>query len=114
ELARVLGCSVRTIQRWAADGLDAARVPGEATYSIPAAVAWRRERDRAELLESFTVDDFEIARTRRELARARLAEMEVATREGQLIPREVVERVYGDRLLDVLRSGVLNMPGRWG
>lgn len=57
--------------------------------------------------------EWEQARARREVARARLAELEVAESEGELIPIEAVSERFGRRL-DVLRAGLLNMPGRWG
>lgn len=114
EFARTVGLTTRQIRNLELEGLPHRAEGARKYYSIPEAVEWyiRRKEDAARA--EFDFGDYERARARHEAARARLAEIQVAKEEGQLIPVEVVETIYGERMLDVLRSGILNMPGRWG
>jgi phage terminase Nu1 subunit (DNA packaging protein) len=52
------------------------------------------------------------ARTRKENARARLAELEAAEKEGLLLPTSIVQEVLGSAL-DRLRQRILTIPGTW-
>jgi len=111
DLAAVLGLTTQQIRNLEDRGLPHRAEGRLKFYPVPLAVRW---------YVNFKVEDalpddvpYTEARSRREQARARLAELEVAKEEGKLIPRELVEEIYGEKLLDVLRRGILNMPGRW-
>lgn len=114
ELARILPLTTRQLRNLEREGLPHRADGRRKLYPLPEAVDWyiryRENLARAE----FDNVDYERARARYETARARLAEIGVAREEGRLIPVEVVEEIYGDRLMDVLRTGILNLPGRWG
>lgn len=115
QLAQALRLSTQQIRNLEREGLPVSRAKGrQKFYLLADAIAWYLERKKAEVRAAVEPTDFNSARARRERARARLAEMEVAKEEGRLIPRDVVEEIYGTKLMDVLRSGILNMPGRWG
>lgn len=114
ELSGIIGITTRQIHNLEREGLPHRAERRNKYYPLPGAVEWYMRRKQDEARAETESTDFEEARARREAARARLAELEVARVEGKLIPRDVVENVYGDRLLDVVRSSLLNMPGRWG
>jgi phage terminase Nu1 subunit (DNA packaging protein) len=114
ELARTLGLSTQQIRNLEREGMPHRAEGRRKLYPRPGAVQWYVRRKQEEATAAVEPTDYSAARARRELARARLAEIEVAKEEGKLIPQEVVEEIYGTRLLDVVRSGILNMPGRWG
>lgn len=114
ELARILGLSTRQIRNLELEGLPHRADGNRKLYPIPAAVDWYIRRREEQARAEFQTTDYDQARARYEMARARLAEIEVAKEEGKLIPVEVVEEIYGTKMLDPLRSAILNMPGRWG
>ncbi|MCK9494144.1 MAG: helix-hairpin-helix domain-containing protein [Dehalococcoidia bacterium] len=114
ELARTIGLTTRQIRNLELEGMPHRADGARKYYPVPGALDWYIRRKEEAARAEFDFGDFERARARHEAARARLAEIQVAKEEGQLIPVEVVESVYGERMLDVLRSGILNMPGRWG
>ncbi len=86
QLAEVFSVTTRTIQRWGPEGLDEARVPGEATYDLTRAVAWRLEA-----VQATTDDEYRQARGKRMAADAELKEIELAKARGSLIAIEDVE-----------------------
>ena len=55
--------------------------------------------------------DYHQARTRREAALAQLAELELATKRGELIPADAVQRCWED-MVGRMRGKMLNLPGR--
>jgi len=89
EIAGAVDVSVRTVERWQA--ADVLPTPPDT------------ELEHATLTE---------ARRRRELARARMSELDLAERRGQLVTRDAYEASVG-RLLDTLRQNITAMEGRW-
>lgn len=114
ELATILPLTTRQIRNLEKEGMPHRAEGRHKLYPLPDAVEWyaryREGLARAELEST----DYEEAKARREAARARMAEMEVAEREGELLTREDVERIYGDQMLDMVRASLQNAPGRWG
>jgi hypothetical protein len=55
--------------------------------------------------------DYHQARTRREAALAQLAEIELATRRGELIPADQVEQAWSG-IISVVRTILLGLPSR--
>lgn len=114
ELSRILPLTTRQIHNLEREGMPHRAEGRRKFYPLPGAVDWYvryRERLARSEMES---TDYEEARARREAARARLAEMEVAREEGRLIPHDVVEEIFGQQMLGSLRAAIRNMPGRWG
>ncbi len=115
QLAAILNLTTQQIRNLEDKGLPF-RVDGRFKfYDLSVAIPWYVEFKCAEAIARRGGGDerFEDARIRREQARARIAEMDVALREERTYPRAVVDDVYGKKLLDVLRAGIMNMPGRW-
>jgi phage terminase Nu1 subunit (DNA packaging protein) len=112
-LAEIIGLSTRQIRNLEKDGIPHRAEGMRKFYPIPAAVQWYMKRKQDEAMASLGEIDYHEARARREQARARMAEIEVAKAEGRLVERDVVHAVYGGKVLDVLRAGILNVPGRW-
>lgn len=104
-LARVLGLSADHVARLARDGMPHTERNGQRVFALAEAVRWyvartrQREGGRAE------------AELRYREAKARLAELEVAERERQLVPLAEVAEMLGP-LLDDLRARLHNLPGR--
>ena len=109
ELAAELGHSVRTIGKWEREGLPVlARGRGgqPSTYSQADVRRWleaRRRRLRSDQ-EALTA-----ARTRRELAMARLGEQQHAVRSGKLLPIEDVDRLWSGQVA-AIRARLLAIP----
>ena len=106
ELARLFGVAVRTIQRWDAEGLRAARIGKTATYDPPSAVAWRVARER----RANEAMDFSEARTRKMAAQAELAELEVARTRAETIHVSDMDRLLAEPL-SRLRGQLLSFAG---
>lgn len=86
---------------------------GRAIYPWPAALRWYvtyREELAARRAAPATIDE---ARERKLVAEARLAEIEVAKREGVLIPLETHEAVVA-ALAERLRAVLINAPSQYG
>lgn len=114
ELARILPLTTRQIHNLESQGLPHRAEGRLKFYPLPEAVDWYVRYREQLAREEFEVTDYEKARARREAARARLAEIEVAKEEGRLIPQDVVEQVYGREMLEPLRRAINSMSGRWG
>lgn len=56
--------------------------------------------------------DIDLARARKMEAEARMAEIELAKLEGELIPLDLFEEQL-NVILDRLRAKMINLPGRW-
>lgn len=93
---------------------------GDRTYRTPECIQWRQKQQSAELRQDLRrrageeIPARDLSKARREAARARMAELDLGEREGELVRWEVVEDVVGRELLDRLRAAIMNVPGRWG
>ena len=66
------------------------------------------KRDRG-----FGDERYEVARARKVAAQARLAELEVLVREGELISIGA-HRAVCDKMIELFRASLLAVPGSWG
>lgn len=117
DAARLLGVTVRTLQRWG----DAPR-NADKTYDARKLVAWRLSQEAAVNDALLAVGTDSPALERYRTARAELAELEVATKRGELVDvqtfsdwwfdaatrlrkrLEVVQRRGGLELVDLARQ----------
>ncbi len=113
EAAKLFAVDVRTMTRWIADGLPARRSGRAQAIDPVAAVAWVRARDAEaaeERLEAALARvDPDSALGRKRMAEARIKELDLAEREGQLVQADQVEDTW---LLQVvaLREAVMDAP----
>lgn len=114
ELSALIGVTTRQIRNLEHRGLPHRAEKNQKLYPVPDAIQWYIDRKRDEVLSEIQDLDLKQAKARREAARARMAEIELAREEGDLISREAVEVSFGDEMLDRIRAALLNMPGRWG
>lgn len=107
--ARIVSRTTRQIRNLHELGLPSRVDPetGERLYDLLVAVPWFVGH-REDLLRPNARDD---AETRRSIAKARLVELELAEREGDLVRLDVVEEELGDVLGEV-RARFMNLPGR--
>lgn len=116
ELADLFGESPKQIQRYVAEGIPCSGSGKDLRFPWPSVRAWRDQRIRRlerEKLERDKPMDLEEARRRKMEAEARLAEIDVDTRLGQLVPVTVVDDIVGkvcDRMLPILQ----NVPSNYG
>ena len=110
ELAEVLPVKARQIRNLVKEGLPQEELGARTLYPLAECVRWYidyrervRDGDRSELGE---------IKARKLTAQARLAEMEVAKADGELIPLVMHEERLG-AILDRLRSKILAVPGSW-
>jgi phage terminase Nu1 subunit (DNA packaging protein) len=93
--AAAFGVSVQALDGWLARGMPCVSKPGTGArayrFSLPAVLRWRIDYERAQLEAATDETDLEEAKRRRAVAEAKLAEMEVATREGDLLRRDDVD-----------------------
>jgi len=108
QLAAVFAVSVRTIQRWHAEGLP--RTNGATSYRLPDVVRWRLERER-ERCAAGEIDELDQARVRKETVRAELLEIEVAQKRGTLVEVVKVDRMLWP-LMRTARDRMLLLPDR--
>ena len=104
DVAKLMGVSCRTVQRWKQDGMPTNR---EGHYDLRQIKKWhvsRADKDKTELEESRAYWKDQIARLQ-----AALLDLEVKTRTGQLMSREEVERGRLDRIIAVKRA-LLSLP----
>lgn len=123
ETADRLGISPRHVSRLKSQGvLTTLELEGERWPKYP----WPKVRDEwrdyqlriqerehrgeseEEILERGRMDP----KRRRDLARARLAELEVEEKSGRLIPMDVHRRVV-EELADLFQAQIDGIPGRW-
>jgi len=94
ELAAAVGIHPKTVRNWADAGMP--RRP-DGLYSVRDVVAWRDARKNATRRRAAPTAA-EKAETRRKIAAAELAELELAARRGELISRQEVEAGRVERL----------------
>lgn len=110
ELAKKLGVTPRRITLWASDGMPVASGGGrgrEARYKLADVLTWRAQRKANDNASSSVSQEraklFDVQR--------RKAELDIRKREGELLERVDVERVWTDqiarakgRLLEIPRA----------
>lgn len=103
-LARVLGVDERSIANYANEGMPKIR---RGKFNLGAAVQWYINREVERARGGKGLNDLDMARQRHELAKARLAEIELARAEGAVIPIEV----HRQRLTERLETVAGNVKG---
>jgi phage terminase Nu1 subunit (DNA packaging protein) len=119
ELADRFGVDVRTITNWVADGMPERRRSGKPAYAWLDCYRWREEKIREDGRASRHAggDDnikkqLADARLRTALAEAEEAELNVAARRGELIPRNFM-RIEFSRIAQAFRTALLAVPQSW-
>jgi phage terminase Nu1 subunit (DNA packaging protein) len=115
EIARILGVSDRTVQRWHEAGIPRHGEGRGSTYPVARVVAWVRRRDREQFERELAMSpapDLDEARARKENALARLRELDVAEREGELITVEDA-LAHQEQVYAALRGILLAVPGKY-
>lgn len=101
-LARLLGVDVRTVTNLVTEGMPKA---ARGRFVLGVAVQWYVQRERETARGAKGLNDLDLARQRKTIAEARIAEIDLAEREAISIPIEV----YGERLrarLDTVAGNV--------
>lgn len=116
EIARQLRVTERTITTWVRDRDFPRRVKGRrVTFPEDRCFAWYVAYKQSEALKRSRSEepaDLDTARARKMEAEARMAEIELAKLEGELIPLDLFEEQL-NVILDRLRAKMINLPGRW-
>jgi phage terminase Nu1 subunit (DNA packaging protein) len=103
-LSRVLGVDVRSLKNFVDDGMPKS---GRGRFPLGAAVQWYVERQREAARAGKGLNDLDLARQRKTIAQARIAELSLSEKEGDSIPLEV----HGERLRERLESVAGNIKG---
>lgn len=106
-VADAIGVSARTIRRWRKAGKLAAASGNGAGREVSARTRIGHDPD----IDPHRWTKAEAER-RKAIALARKHELDMAEREGRLVPVEAVDEVLGP-VLDRLRRAILNIEGRW-
>lgn len=108
-LAELFRVDVRTIKNLVDEGM-----PKEARgmYSLRACVPWYLEREREAARKGKGPSDLDLAKQRKTLADARMAELAVAEAEATLLPAELLEERFG-AVCDRLRAKCTQLPSRF-
>lgn len=112
EVAARLGVAPRTVRRLEDRGLP--RNPDN-TYEWDSVFRWYLEFKKKEAVKRYTAGQdvsYDEARARREMARARMAEIDLAKEEDRIITREAADETYGEAM-ERIRATIMNMPGRF-
>lgn len=107
-IARAIGVDVRSITNYAAEG---APKSARGKFPLSAFVQWYIQREREAARAGKGLNDLDLARQRKTIAEARLAEAAVTDKEGSSLPMSV----HGDRLRERLESvaGAIKANGRY-
>lgn len=113
EIAAVLGVDERSVTNYAQASPPIPRsVHGRSVrYPLAPCVRWFVEYRVEQAVSDGGPSELDLARQRKTSADARLAELDVAEREGDLVPIAVVERTVGG-LCDELRARITAFTGR--
>lgn len=112
-LADLLALSTQQIRNLEKQGMPCRSAGRKKLYPIPDAVMWYLRRKQEEASARARPSTYDDARTRAEIARARLAEIEVAREEKLIYTAEMVERRVGETY-DLVATRIKNLSGRWG
>jgi phage terminase Nu1 subunit (DNA packaging protein) len=107
-MARVLGVDERTIQNCANEGMPKA---ARGKFPLGAAVRWYVEREREKARGAKGLNDLDLARQRHEIAKARIAELDLAEKEGAVVPIDLHREELTARLETV--AGAVKAIGRY-
>jgi phage terminase Nu1 subunit (DNA packaging protein) len=120
QLAEVFGIDRRTVTNWIKQKppCPSEMVGRSRVFDSEKAIAWYMDGAirRALAGRKPLALDFEEARTRKTLAEAVLAEIELATQKGELIPLAEYERELGaicERMRSVLTAVLSKYAGKW-
>lgn len=107
-LADLFGVDVRTIKNLVDEGMPKA---ARGRYVLSACVPWYVQREREAARGAKGLNDLDLARQRKTVAEARLAELNVQKEEGLVIPTEL----HASRLLERLQTvaGAVKAIGRY-
>ena len=111
ELAALLGLTTRQVTNLVERGMPVASADGKRRYDAPACIAWYRDAKIAEAVADQGPDTLDAQRTRKTAAEARLAELELARLEGQMLTVDDAMREF-DATLDRLRAVLLSFVSR--
>lgn len=107
QLAAVLSLTTRQIRNLQDEGMPSRAVGNQRQYDLRQVVPWYVARKQEEAKPERKSE----ADARKALAEARLKELDLAEREGELVPLAVHRRVMGE-VFDDVRSNLLNLPGK--
>lgn len=113
EFSALIGRSARRIRQMHAHGIPHKKDGHQVLYPLPEAINWWIQRKRDEVLNQVERVDHQEAKARREAARARKEEIELEKRLGSLLTRDAHDGPLGE-MLDLVRSTLMNAPGRYG
>lgn len=95
QLAQLCSCDLRTIQNCVGEGMPQIN---RNRYDSRAAVPWHRERAIEQARAGKGLNDLDLARQRKTVAEARLAEIELAKAEESVVPVDVAAHELRTRL----------------
>ena len=118
ELSTLLGVHRNTVTNWLRAGCpyveqgDRSRGK-EWQFDLPAVVEWRERRAVEAAIGDTSKLDIDEAKRRKTAAEAALAELELATKRGEVVAVSVVQQVVGDQL-SACRAKLLSIPSKMG
>jgi phage terminase Nu1 subunit (DNA packaging protein) len=108
ELASLFGVDVRTIANLVEEGMPKA---SRGRFKLSQCVPWYLQREREAARGAKGLNDLDLARQRKTVAEARLAELNAAQAEGLVIPTELHAERLRERLETV--AGAVKAIGRY-
>jgi phage terminase Nu1 subunit (DNA packaging protein) len=108
RLAQLFTCDVRTIKNLVDEGMPKVT---RGRYSLTACVPWFLQREREAARGAKGLNDLDLARQRKTVAEARIAEIDAATAEGEVIPTALHAVRLRERLETV--AGAVKAIGRY-
>jgi phage terminase Nu1 subunit (DNA packaging protein) len=111
EFAALLGLTTRQVHNLEAEGLPCHAEGIRKFYPMPDAARWYYDRKLERAKADMAPTDYNEARNREMLARAEMAELDVAKARGRLMDLDDAEELV-TRPLANLRAGLLGLPGR--
>lgn len=112
ELADRLGLTARQVHNLTEQGMPRVTKAGKAAYPWPEAMRWYIAQKVEAEVRKQQPSDLEAVKLAKLQAETKLAQIEAARAEGEVVPLEVHEAQLG-AILDRLRAKMLAIPGKW-
>lgn len=107
-LAKLFGVDIRSLKNFVDEGMPK---ESRGKYSLQKCIPWYLNREREAARQNKGLNDLDLARQRKTVAEARMAEIELANAEAQALPLELHASRLRERLETV--AGAVKAMGRY-
>lgn len=107
-LSKAFGVSQVSIRNWITKGIPCKRTSRGYTFDLTEAIQWREKQQESKQSSN---NEYEAARTEKEIYRAKMAKLNYEKMDGTLIEAQAVKDLMFSTAR-LTRDSILNIPGR--